>query len=81
MHGGGFNQGFGGHGHGHGGHGGHGGPAGGAGGAGRQIYVANVCGPILCQIKVNYLLTRSTQLPFNVGWQDLKDLFRQAGKL
>lgn len=20
------------------------------------------------------------QLPFNVGWQDLKDLFRQAGK-
>lgn len=21
------------------------------------------------------------QLPFNVGWQDLKDLFRQAGKL
>lgn len=26
------------------------------------------------------LLTRDLQLPFQVGWQDLKDLFRQAGK-
>lgn len=25
------------------------------------------------------LLTWILQLPFNVGWQDLKDLFRQAG--
>lgn len=25
--------------------------------------------------------TNSRQLPFNIGWQDLKDLFRQAGKL
>jgi hypothetical protein len=25
------------------------------------------------------LLTSSQQLPFNVGWQDLKDLFRSAG--
>lgn len=25
------------------------------------------------------LLTLSQQLPFNVGWQDLKDLFRGAG--
>ena len=24
-------------------------------------------------------LTLNLQLPFNVGWQDLKDLFRQAG--
>jgi cell division protein FtsW (lipid II flippase) len=26
------------------------------------------------------VLTKPQQLPFNVGWQDLKDLFRQAGK-
>lgn len=26
------------------------------------------------------MLTHPTQLPFNVGWQDLKDLFRQSGK-
>ncbi|KAL1864930.1 g-strand binding protein [Paecilomyces lecythidis] len=38
---------------------------GGGGGGGRQIYVSNV-----------FLL----QLPFNVGWQDLKDLFRQAAQ-
>jgi hypothetical protein len=25
------------------------------------------------------LLLNNSQLPFNVGWQDLKDLFRQAG--
>lgn len=27
------------------------------------------------------LLTTVLQLPFQVGWQDLKDLFRQYGKL
>ncbi len=25
-------------------------------------------------------INQAQQLPFNVGWQDLKDLFRQAGK-
>lgn len=26
------------------------------------------------------LVDSSSQLPYTVGWQDLKDLFRQAGK-
>lgn len=27
------------------------------------------------------MLTINSQLPFNVGWQDLKDLFRGAGMM
>lgn len=49
------------------------------GGGNRQIYVANVCSLpsyILTEsVGVNYL----PQLPYTAGWQDLKDLFRQAG--
>ncbi|KAL8713892.1 MAG: hypothetical protein Q9220_002038 [cf. Caloplaca sp. 1 TL-2023] len=39
-----------------------------SGGGGRQIFVNNP-----------HDADRSSQLPYNVGWQDLKDLFRQAG--
>ena len=51
---------------------GYGGPP--QGGA-RQVYVANVSSAphVIKLILLIYL-----QLPYNVGWQDLKDLFRQA---
>ena len=58
--------------------------AGGLGGGPRQLYVNNVCcsrSPACCHHKVSLsTLTPRSQLPFTVGWQDLKDLFRQAGK-
>jgi RNA recognition motif-containing protein len=53
--------------------GGFGGPP--PGGA-RQVYVANVCAHCVFDNLVTIL--KSSQLPYNVGWQDLKDLFRQA---
>jgi hypothetical protein len=57
--------------------------AGGGGGGGRQIYISNVCHSLLAHPLSRdrpVVLTKPQQLPFNVGWQDLKDLFRQAGK-
>lgn len=65
------------------GHFGGGGPGFGGppGGGGRQVYVANVCIPFLYPLGLKDSHADVTkQLPFNVGWQDLKDLFRQAGK-
>lgn len=61
------------------------------GGGGRQIYVSNVCSllptPAIdircpgCSDEMRAtILTYWSQLPYTVGWQDLKDLFRQAGK-
>lgn len=47
------------------------------GGAGRQIFVSNVC--IHFPTDVDFT-DNASQLPYNIGWQDLKDLFRQAGK-
>lgn len=43
--------------------------------AGRSSFPMFVHPPFLYQIA-----TDSQQLPFSVGWQDLKDLFRQAGE-
>jgi hypothetical protein len=53
--------------------------------AGRQIYVSNVCHslthPLIpCTVSSNMTANAPAQLPYTVGWQDLKDLFRQAGK-
>lgn len=67
--GGNFNPGYGG--------GGGGGPQG-AGASGRQLYVSNVC-PSSSAAPLASVLTL-LKLPFNIGWQDMKDLFRQAGK-
>jgi hypothetical protein len=36
--------------------------------------------PILFRYSLDVQVVNTRQLPFNVGWQDLKDLFRQAGK-
>ena len=55
----------------------------GMGGGGRQIYVSNVCSPISnpdAELQDQKIVDIWHQLPYNVGWQDLKDLFRQAGK-
>lgn len=64
-----------------GGHGGYGG-GGGMGGNDRQLYISNVCNfpDWSCSPRMELLLTMS-QLPYTVGWQDLKDLFRQAGTI
>ena len=43
-----------------------------------QIFVSNVSHPRRSERELQ--LKNSSQLPFNVGWQDLKDLFRQGGK-
>ena len=62
-----------------GGYGGPGGYGGSGGSGGRQIFVNNVCSLVYCRLwrqGADY----SKQLPYTVGWQDLKDLFRQAGK-
>jgi hypothetical protein len=57
------------------------------GGGGRQLYVSNVGGesspqPLFSLRGSHAYLPSSVspQLPYTVGWQDLKDLFRQAGK-
>ena len=36
---------------------------------------------VTCQPLVKSRADTPLQLPYQVGWQDLKDLFRQAGKL
>lgn len=59
---------------------------GGGGGGGRQLYVSNV--GVLFFFLSSGVIDRCwgqcvdprVQLPYNVGWQDLKDLFRQAGR-
>jgi hypothetical protein len=59
-----------------------GGPPGGAGG-GRQLYIANVCATLSLLVFLAVVQSRvltASQLPFNIGWQDLKDLFRQAAR-
>jgi RNA recognition motif. (a.k.a. RRM, RBD, or RNP domain) len=44
---------------------------------GNQLYVGNVSLSQLCdQVRFN-----SFQLPYQAGWQDLKDLFRSAGNI
>lgn len=62
--------------------GGPGGYGGGMGGNDRQLYISNVCNfpEWLCLPRTKLLLT-VPQLPYTVGWQDLKDLFRQAGTI
>lgn len=52
-----------------------GGAPGGAAGGGRQLYISNVCFS-----PKSWRVLTCLQLPFNIGWQDLKDLFRGAGK-
>ena len=74
---GGARGGFGG-GPGYGGRGGFGGGYGGPQMGGRsQIFVSNVSPQP--KAERSRALTCS-QIPYNVGWQDLKDLFRQGGK-
>lgn len=60
--------------------GGHGGYGGMGGGNDRQLYISNVCSfpKKVVPPSLEPLLIMS-QLPYTVGWQDLKDLFRQAG--
>jgi hypothetical protein len=36
--------------------------------------------PFFCRLVVSIYVNSNFQLPYTVGWQDLKDLFRQAGK-
>jgi RNA recognition motif-containing protein len=44
---------------------------------GNQLYVGNVSLSLLCDhLRLNYF-----QLPYQAGWQDLKDLFRSAGNI
>jgi hypothetical protein len=50
---------------------------GGMGGGGRSVFVNNVCPSHLS--RQSALLT-FLQIPYTVGWQDLKDLFRQGGE-
>ena len=45
---------------------------------GNQLYVGNVSVP--CHIIIGPLLS-PLQLPYQAGWQDLKDLFRSAGNI
>ena len=46
---------------------------------GNQLYVGNVC---LSLKLVHIIFTKIwIQLPYQAGWQDLKDLFRTAGNI
>ena len=44
---------------------------------GNQLYVGNVSVPVV----LNLSRPQSFQLPYQAGWQDLKDLFRSAGNI
>lgn len=57
--------------------GGYGGAMG--GGNDRQLYISNVR-LVATQPDTGVITDLVRQLPYTVGWQDLKDLFRQAGK-
>lgn len=52
-------------------------------GAGNQLYVGNVRLPIRCiSTRVSVVIQNLLpQLPYQAGWQDLKDLFRSAGNI
>ena len=45
---------------------------------GNQLYVGNV---IQLPLVTSLSLTLCLQLPYQAGWQDLKDLFRSAGNI
>jgi len=47
---------------------------------GNQLYVGNVC-VSLYAICVLFTCNSFLQLPYQAGWQDLKDLFRAAGNI
>ena len=44
---------------------------------GNQLYVGNVSVPAILYLSE----PQSLQLPYQAGWQDLKDLFRSAGNI
>ena len=46
---------------------------------GNQLYVGNVC--IQTTFKAHLIHDSHSQLPYQAGWQDLKDLFRSAGNI
>jgi hypothetical protein len=51
----------------------------------RQIYVSNVCTALSASMSpvpaiMCFSDANDIKLPYTVGWQDLKDLFRQAGR-
>lgn len=45
---------------------------------GNQLYVGNVCFLYFPSVHTH---THPPQLPYQAGWQDLKDLFRVAGNI
>ena len=45
---------------------------------GNQLYVGNVSISVVLALNQSH---RPLQLPYQAGWQDLKDLFRSAGNI